>query len=213
MTMTTAPTTTSTARAPSWVKNEPLIAWVAEMAELCNPESIHWCDGSAAESERLSEQMISAGTLKRLNPALRPNSFLALSDPERRRPGRGPHLHLQPAEAGRRPDEQLGRPEGDAADAAPAVRRVHAGPDDVRHSLLHGTAGIAAGAVRRGAERLALRGGEHAAHDAHGPRRARRAGRWRVRAVHALGGQAAGARGARRVVALQHREVHRALPG
>jgi len=84
MTMTTAPSATSTAstaRAPSWVKNEPLVAWVAEMAELCNPEAIHWCDGSAAESERLSEQMISAGTLKRLNPALRPNSFLALSDP------------------------------------------------------------------------------------------------------------------------------------
>src|SRR6187551_2134996 len=84
MTMTTAPSaasTASTARAPSWVKNEPLVAWVAEMAELCNPEAIHWCDGSAAESERLSEQMISAGTLKRLNPALRPNSFLALSDP------------------------------------------------------------------------------------------------------------------------------------
>ena len=82
MTMTTAPTTTSTARAPSWVKNERLIAWVAEMAELLSaPESIQWCDGSAAESERLCEQMISAGTLKRLNPALRPNSFLALSDP------------------------------------------------------------------------------------------------------------------------------------
>ncbi len=81
MTTTTAASATSTARAPSWVKHERLIAWVAEMAELCQPEAIHWCDGSAAESERLCEQMIAAGTLKRLNPALRPNSFLALSDP------------------------------------------------------------------------------------------------------------------------------------
>jgi phosphoenolpyruvate carboxykinase (GTP) len=79
--MTTAPSAASTARAPSWVKNEQLVAWVAEMAELCQPEAIHWCDGSAGESDRLCEQMISAGTLKRLNPALRPNSYLALSDP------------------------------------------------------------------------------------------------------------------------------------
>ncbi len=69
------------ARAPSWVTNQNLIAWVAEMAALTTPDAIHWCDGSQAEFDRLCEQMISAGTLKRLNPAKRPGSFLALSDP------------------------------------------------------------------------------------------------------------------------------------
>jgi phosphoenolpyruvate carboxykinase (GTP) len=67
--------------APAWVKNQKLVAWVAEIAALTKPAAVMWCDGSAEESERLSEAMIEAGTLKRLNPAKRPNSFLALSDP------------------------------------------------------------------------------------------------------------------------------------
>ena len=67
--------------APAWVKNQKLIAWVTEIAALTKPAAVVWCDGSAEESERLFEQMIEGGTLKRLNPAKRPNSFLALSDP------------------------------------------------------------------------------------------------------------------------------------
>jgi len=51
------------------------------MAALTQPAKIVWCDGSAQESEALCEAMIERGTLKRLNPLLRPNSFLALSDP------------------------------------------------------------------------------------------------------------------------------------
>ena len=66
---------------PSFVKNRRLIAWVAEMAALCEPAHIHWCDGSEAEYERLLGEMVAAGTLTRLNPALRPGSFLARSDP------------------------------------------------------------------------------------------------------------------------------------
>ncbi len=84
MTVTTptpAPLAGVIARAPSWVTNQNLIAWVAEMAALTTPDAIHWCDGSQAEYDRLCEQMISAGTLKRLNQAKRPGSFLALSDP------------------------------------------------------------------------------------------------------------------------------------
>ena len=66
---------------PSYVKNANLIAWVADMAALCTPESIYWCDGSDAEYQRLCQQLVDAGTFKKLNPAKRPNSFLAMSDP------------------------------------------------------------------------------------------------------------------------------------
>jgi phosphoenolpyruvate carboxykinase (GTP) len=66
---------------PSWVTNVPLKAWVEEIATLATPAAVHWCDGSVAENEKLLEQMVASGTLRRLNPAKRPNSFLALSDP------------------------------------------------------------------------------------------------------------------------------------
>ncbi|MDP3521430.1 MAG: phosphoenolpyruvate carboxykinase (GTP) [Hydrogenophaga sp.] len=68
-------------QAPAFVKNARLIAWVADMAALCKPARIHWCDGSEAEYNALCEQMVASGTLKRLNPAKRPNSYLAWSDP------------------------------------------------------------------------------------------------------------------------------------
>src|SRR5437899_4273452 len=66
---------------PAFVKNAKLIAWVADMAALCKPDRIHWCDGSQEEYDRLCEQMVASGTFIRLNSALRPNSFLARSDP------------------------------------------------------------------------------------------------------------------------------------
>jgi phosphoenolpyruvate carboxykinase (GTP) len=66
---------------PSFVKNAKLVAWVADMVALCKPAAIHWCDGSQAEYDTLCEQMVASGTLKRLNPAKRANSFLACSDP------------------------------------------------------------------------------------------------------------------------------------
>ena len=66
---------------PGYVKNARLIAWVADMAALCKPDSIYWCDGSDAEYQRLCQQLVDAGTFKKLNPVKRPNSFLAISDP------------------------------------------------------------------------------------------------------------------------------------
>src|SRR5882724_11938158 len=58
-----------------------LLAWVHEIADLTRPEQIVWCDGSDAEWARLTEELVGQGTLRRLNPAKRPNSFYAASDP------------------------------------------------------------------------------------------------------------------------------------
>jgi phosphoenolpyruvate carboxykinase (GTP) len=66
---------------PSWVKNAKLVAWVADMAALCKPDTIHWCDGSDEEYRHLCDKLVEAGTFKRLDPVKRPNSFLACSDP------------------------------------------------------------------------------------------------------------------------------------
>ncbi len=67
--------------APAHVKNARLIAWVADMVALCKPQDVYWCDGSEEEYNRLCQQLVDAGTFKRLDPVKRPNSYLAWSDP------------------------------------------------------------------------------------------------------------------------------------
>jgi phosphoenolpyruvate carboxykinase (GTP) len=62
-------------------KNQKLIAWVEEFAELTQPDSIHWCDGSAEEYDRLCSELVNKGTFEKLSEAKRPNSYLARSDP------------------------------------------------------------------------------------------------------------------------------------
>jgi len=58
-----------------------LALWVDKIAALTTPDAVHWCDGSDAEWAALTSQLEAAGTLKRLDPAKRPNSFWAASDP------------------------------------------------------------------------------------------------------------------------------------
>ena len=61
--------------------NKKLLAWVKEVATLTKPDRIYWCDGSEAEYQRLCTELVAAGTFRKLNEKLRPNSYLALSDP------------------------------------------------------------------------------------------------------------------------------------
>ena len=61
--------------------NRRLLDWVEGWAAVMAPDAVHWCDGSSDEYDRLAAELVEAGTFQRLNDGLRPNSYLALSDP------------------------------------------------------------------------------------------------------------------------------------
>jgi phosphoenolpyruvate carboxykinase (GTP) len=71
----------NTIKAASNLRHEELKNWVNEVAELCQPDAIYWCDGSEEEYDSLCSQLVEKGTFIKLNEEKRPNSFACFSDP------------------------------------------------------------------------------------------------------------------------------------
>lgn len=63
------------------VQNKKLTDWVNKMAEMCQPDSIYWCNGSDEEYDEMAQKLIDSGTFTKLNERLRPNSYYCHSDP------------------------------------------------------------------------------------------------------------------------------------
>jgi phosphoenolpyruvate carboxykinase (GTP) len=72
---------TETVSFPDYVTNTKARRWIEDVVALCKPADVHFVDGSEEENERLCSQMVAAGILIKLDPKLRPNSYLARSHP------------------------------------------------------------------------------------------------------------------------------------
>ena len=106
----------ATAATEAPTKNAKLVSWVNEIAELTQPDSIQWCDGSAEEYDALCHELVDAGTFEKLSDAKRPNSYLARSDPDDVARVEDRTFICSENEARRGPDQQLAGPGRDARD-------------------------------------------------------------------------------------------------
>ena len=79
--MTTGTTTPQLGFGSAPTRHARLLAWVQQIAALTTPERVVWCDGSAQEWARLTDELVTAGTLTRLDEGKKPNSFWARTDP------------------------------------------------------------------------------------------------------------------------------------
>jgi phosphoenolpyruvate carboxykinase (GTP) len=62
--------------------NQQLLDWVQEKVDLCQPDAVHWCDGSDEEYKYLCDEMVEQGTAIKLYGKIRPNSYLCRSEPK-----------------------------------------------------------------------------------------------------------------------------------
>ena len=126
---------------PAPTKHAKLIAWVREIAELTQPDRVHWCDGSDAEWDAPDRTSWSRpARCKRLNPDKRPNSFYAASDPRDVARVESRTFICSENEDDAGPTNNWMRPGRDARHPERPVQGRHARPHHVRRALLHGPA-------------------------------------------------------------------------
>ena len=148
--------------------NRKLQEWVDSVEKMCQPDSVHWCDGSEQENERILKGMVDSGMATPLNPKKRPGCYLFRSHPSdvARVEDRTFIASVRQEDAG--PHEQLDRPCRTQKDHDIVIYRLHEGQDDVCHAVFHGPGRLENVQNRRRDHGQPLRRRQHAHYDAYG---------------------------------------------